>query len=249
MPRAPLVLLLLCACITPRAAVESQTHRKMGVALLTEGNSGGAVTELKAAVKKNPWDAEAWHELGLAWFASKRFEDAEQCLKKAIELKDGYSQAKLNLGSLYLETGRFADAVPLLQAAAGDPEYREPARARHNLGWAYQNLGDEPQARTQYHTVLREYPRFCPALHNIAMLDEGKGRDVEALDGFRDALVCSPNEGSTLLALGLLETRLDLVVDACEHLGRLLEADPYGPLAERARPAVEGLDCGAVSSR
>lgn len=244
-----LSLLFGSACIGPRAAQDAQTHRKMGVALLTEGNAGGAVTELKAAVKKNPWDADAWHELGLAWFAVKKYDDAEQCLKKSLSIRENHSQARLNLGSLYLELGRFDEAVPLFEAAAADPEYREPGRARHNLGWALQNLGQADRAREQYYLVLREHPRFCPSLHNLAMLDESAGKDRDALDRYRDAHSCNPREASSLLALGLLEAKLDLVADACAHLGTVIDADPYGPLKDKAAPVVDALDCKAVSSR
>ena len=249
MRRLVLLMLLAClGCLTPKAMQDAQAHRHMGVAYLTEGNAGGAITEFKAAVKANAWDDEAWHELALAWFASGRHEEAEACFKKAISMAPDFSQAKLNYGGLLLDEKRWDEAITILAPAAEDPEYRERARAQHNMGWAQLNKGDFAAARKTIQGVLRTHPTFCPAMHNLAMVDEAEAQLTQALQHYREALACSPKELNTILALGELEARLDLVPDACGHLRTVVAADPYGPMVEGAKKTIAELRCDGVSA-
>jgi type IV pilus biogenesis/stability protein PilW len=243
------VALTLAGCLTPRAMQDAQTHRKMGVALLSEGNAGGAVTEFKAAVKANPWDEEALHELGLAWFAVGKHDEAERCFKKVLQMEPAFSQAKLNYGSLLLAEQRWDEAITVLEPAAEDPEYRERARARHNIGWAWFNKGDMVKSRDSFQQVLRTHPSFCPALHTLAMVSEAEGQQKDALQLYRDAHSCAPKELGTLLSLGTLEGKLDLVPDACAHLKTVATVDPFGPLAGDAKRQLTELRCDGVSTR
>jgi type IV pilus assembly protein PilF len=245
-----LAALLLAGCLTPKALNDSQKSLKLGHAYFTEGDHAAAITHYKAAVKKNKWDREAWHHLGLAYFASDIAEQAEASLLKAIDLSEGaYPQAQMNLGTLYLETERFAEAEQLLEAALANPEYRQPARARHNLGWAKFNRGDYAGARDAYRKVLREFPRFCPSLKNLAMVDEAEGRLEDALARYRQALDCSPGDLGTLHGLGSVEARLDLVGDACGHLDTVVKADPYGDFVDSANELLRMLDCEPIAGR
>jgi len=242
-----LPLALLTACLTPRAIEEAEHSRSLGLAYLSEGNNGDAIGQLKASVKKNKWDPEAWHGLGLAYFGAESHDLAEESLLKAIDLKEGFSQAHVNLGSLYLEMERWDDAVAHLEAALANPEYRQPARAHHNLGWAHYNKGDFVGAREQYREVLRRFPQFCPSLRNLAHVDEAEGKAEDALERFRQAVECDPRDLKSLISLGILEARMDLVSDACQHLDTVKEADPYGELRDQAAEFLQMLDCDSVT--
>ncbi len=242
--------LLLAGCLTPQAMRDSESAKSMGYAYLGEGNVPGAIGQFRQATEANRWDREAWHGLGLAYFASERHEDAEGALHKALELSDGeFPQGQLNLGSLYLEMGRFEEAIVLLQAAAEHPEYRQPHKALHNLAWAQYNLGRYPEARKSLSQVLRQFPLFCPAIRNLGAVDEAEGRLDDAHARYRQAQDCDPTDLNTRLALGTMEARLDLVTDACLNLETVAKADPYGELRQQADDILGRLDCGSVGSR
>ncbi len=243
------VVLLSSGCLTPKAIGEADAHKKLGIAFIHERNDPAAIGELRQAVKKNRWDKESWQLLGLAYFSYERYDDAEENLLRALKIDPEFAQAQVNLGSLYIQMGRFTDAVTVLEKAADNPEYREPARARHNLAYAWFSQGDYDKSRELYQSVLRKFPKFCPGLHGLGMVDEAEGRLNDALGRYRQALECDGRDLKVHLSLGQVEMRLDLVADACTHLTTVKDADTFGELRESAVELLDRLDCDAVSSR
>jgi len=244
---AGLFVSLLSGCISVQAIRESEGYRSMAIAHLSEGDTAGAITNARKAVRKNKWDSEAWHTLGLAYFATDLYPDAEEAFLKALKLRSDYSQARLNLGSLYLEMERWDDAVTSLELVVDDPEYRQPARALHNLGWAHFNKGDYKAARGSLNKVLRDFRGFCPALLNLGLVDEAEGKLNDALTRYKQALECDSSDLKARFNLGVAEARLDMVADACEHLSTVAKADPYGEFHERATEYLTMLDCEQLS--
>ena len=53
--------------------------------------------------------------------------------------------------------------------------------------------------------------------------------------------------GHHMISLGILEARMDLVSDACQHLDTVKEADPYGELRDQAAEFLQMLDCDSVT--
>jgi type IV pilus assembly protein PilF len=248
LPLLLISMVLLSACLTPKALQEGEHARSLGMAYLSEGNTPQAVTELRKAVKKNKWDSEAWQGLGLALFAAEQYGDAETAFRTAVEINPDFSQAKMNLGTLFLETGRWDEAIARFTEVLDDPEYRQPSRARHNLGWAWFNKGDYPEARESYTLVLRQFPQFCPSLRDLGGVDEAEGKLTDALARYQQAVDCDPRDLRSLMALGIIETRLDLVHAACLHLDMVKAADPFGELRDEAVEYLEMLDCGGAST-
>lgn len=240
------LLLLTTGCLTPRALGEAKQAREMGLAYLSEGNNAQAITEFKRSVAKNKWDSESWHGMGLALFAAGSHDQAEAAFLEALDINPEYAQARMNLGSLYLEVGRWDEAVAELTTALADPEYRQPARARHNLGWGHFNLGGYAEARENYREVLRRFPQFCPSLLGLGRVDEAEGKLDDALVRFQQAHECDPTDLNSLSSLGIIEARLDLVSDACQHLATVKDADPYGEYRDEAVRVLEMLDCDSV---
>ncbi len=238
-----LLPLLLAACLTPRAIKESEGHRTLALTYIQEGNTPAAISSAKLATENNPWDREAWQTLGLAYFAAEIHDAAEKAFLKSVKLDPEFSQVRVNLGSLYLSTERWEEAIEHLEVAAGDPEYRQPVRALHNLGWAWFNRGDNAKAREYYVRVLKRFPLFCPAHLNLGLVEEAEGKVEEALARYRAAWDCDPRDLKALLNLGIAEGRLDLISDACEHLGQVRDADPVGEFRQTATDYWERLQC------
>ena len=239
--------LTAASCINYQQIRAAEGHSTMAMADLNRGDTAGAITQAKKAVKSNRWDAKAWHALGLAYFAADESEEAETAFLKALKLQPDFSQAQLNLGGLYLELERWDDAIDWLGKAAANPEYRQPDRALHNLGWAWFNKGDNVKARKHFRKVLREFHNFCPALLNLGMVDEAEGKVEDALKRYQQAVKCDPADLKGKLSLGIVEGRLDMLSDACKHLSEVQAADSYGELHDRAADYLNRLECEQLS--
>jgi Tfp pilus assembly protein PilF len=244
-----LVALMLgsVGCISHQQIREAEGHTAMAIADLNKGDTASAITKSKAAVKANRWDASAWHTMGLAYFAAELPGKAEAAFLKALRLQPEFSQAALNLGSLYLEQARWDEAITQIEKAATNPEYKQPDRALHNLGWAWFNKGEYGKARGYYRKVLRQFQRFCPALLNLGMVDEAEGKVEDALKRYQQAVECDPQDLKAKLNLGIVEGRLDMLSDACKHLSEVKEADPYGERHDLAVEQYTRLGCEKFS--
>jgi len=85
-----------------------------------------AIDAFEHAIKLNPKHADAYYNLGHAYFKLHRYEEALQSYKKAVELNSNNSAVYKNLGHLYRQLGRFNDAcVNLKKSLALDADDRQ----------------------------------------------------------------------------------------------------------------------------
>jgi len=144
------------------------------IAALNANDVAGAIDLAERAVAKTPTDAGFRTLLGNAYFAAGRFASAEQAFKDSLSLYADQpkvmlklalvqiAQGKSNDALAFLDfaratldpadyglalalAGRPADAIPVLQQAAGS--LRADARVRQNLALAYALAGDWVNAR------------------------------------------------------------------------------------------------------
>ncbi|MBC7365585.1 MAG: tetratricopeptide repeat protein [Undibacterium sp.] len=129
--------------------------------------------------------------------------------------------ARYNLGKVYADAGRHAEAIAeftesarLIPAAAPTP---------FNLANSLVALGRTAEARASYEAALRLDPRYVKAHFNLGNLLLAAGDKSAALDRFQTAVALAPgdltartNLGGVLLELG----RLDEARAQLEHVAR-----------------------------
>ena len=106
---------------------EASIHYGLGLVHLNDGNLPEALKELTTAVEKYPDDATYHNALGLAFFARELNDDAIDHFKRAIEIKEDFSDAHTNLSAVYLQEGRWSDAISEANEALGNIFYNTPA--------------------------------------------------------------------------------------------------------------------------
>ena len=122
-----------------------------------------------------------------------------------LPIKVVHDQTYLNLGSLLVQNGRPADAVPLLlKAVSLDPGYAE---ARFKLGLAYQQAGEPQAAIEELTTAVCLRPNYGEAHNALGVLLRDQNRTSEALPHFQQAVRYAPDlvETHTNLGLALME--------------------------------------------
>lgn len=154
-----------------RIAARAAGHRDGELRMLTSGGAGlrnvgrGAeaaewyteALHLARASSDGLAEADALYGLGETHRAAGRFAEAADCLRRTADIRAargyrrGTALARLALGSVMLEEGRAADAVPVITGAHRDlaalPTAYEAARALAFLGRAHTVLGAHEEAR------------------------------------------------------------------------------------------------------
>jgi Flp pilus assembly protein TadD len=123
-----------------------------------------------------------------------------------LPMKVVHDQTYINLGAFLVETGRAADAVPvLLKAVAVDPSYAAP---HFNLGLAYRETGEQRAALEELTTAVRLRPDYAEAHSALGVMLRNLGRPADALQYLREAARLLPQsaEAHSNLGLALMET-------------------------------------------
>ena len=96
------------------------------------------------------------------------------------------------------------------------------------LGVFHVTRGDMPAAEAAYREALQLNPQLIPAYLNLADLLRTQSRDEAARELLLQALQVAPDNGATLHALGLLETRSEEPQKALDYLRRAAELETTG---------------------
>jgi len=139
-------------------SIQAETARlsqlgKAGIqsaALITRTSAPAARTKTKA---QQAYDMD---RQGLELYREKKYAEAEQKFKAAIELKPNDPVLLNNLGFLYYVMGRNDDALTYLQKTlALDPKRKE---AHGNIAELYYKMGQKTEAKQHYEQYLALYP-------------------------------------------------------------------------------------------
>src|SRR5450432_3028089 len=98
-----------CTPPGPRAFLKGKKY-------LEQGDYAAAVEQFKTATTILSTNAQAWNYLGVACQRAKQLDDAAAAYQHALMLDRDLSEAHFNLGCLWLEENKFADAKTELTA-------------------------------------------------------------------------------------------------------------------------------------
>ena len=178
--------------LLPYAPRTFEVHELLGLVYAGESQDAKAVEQLEIAVRLKPDSAAARTNLAASLFHSGKSELAEAQFRKALELEPRNYDANHNLGELYIQSRRIADAVPLLEKAQ---EIRPSYDNGYDLALAYFETGKLGQA-TQLVQNL-EQTKNTAELHNLlAQIDEKRGDFVPAVTEYEAAAHMDPSDGN-----------------------------------------------------
>ncbi len=178
---------------------------------------------------------------GAAALREKRFPDAVQAYRKALESEPANATAWMNLG-----VGLEGSEDP----AGAERSYRKAvelqpslARAHYDLGTLLAGRGAIQEALEHLETAVRLDPESRDALFNLGQALEATEEPARALDTYDRLLKLAPQDldarfhrGQTLAALGR-------PAEAAEELGRVVAAEPR-EAAPRIAQAIALLGAG-----
>ena len=145
----------------PAAAVAA-AERERGVELYKSGDIKGAVKALRAAVKRDEDDGEAWYYLSLALNRDGDTKGARKAVERAVKLRPTFAPARAGLAYFLLISNKLADALREAETAlasdAGDPE------ANYVAGLVHMRRDAPAKALEHVEAALKTKPEFAGAL-------------------------------------------------------------------------------------
>ena len=150
------------------------------------------IAEAEQAVQATPGSAEAQFKLGTAWARAELFVPAEFAFRQAIALDSQYVDAYVNLGVVYYQLGRLADALAQYDAALAITP--DDADIHHNKGAVYvqqalqTEMPDEAlldKGVAEFARALEINPNLPQACFSLGVVYNLRGQSTEALAMFK----------------------------------------------------------------
>ncbi|MFN0170664.1 MAG: tetratricopeptide repeat protein [Bryobacteraceae bacterium] len=221
-----------------------RTLTNLGLNLFKQKKTAQAIEALQASVKLSPNQFAAQYILGLSYFQSKQYTQAITALEAADRLKPGDPQVTTPLeqarrlaappapqrAAALVEAGRFAEALPMLEALRRQNPVSE--EAAYNLAFAYFRAGKPSAARP----VLESIPR--PGAETHALLGNvyrAEGKFPQAVDALGKAVAAAPANPDFVYDLAVLQLALDRIDDANRLLDAALKRFPRAGKIHAAR--------------
>lgn len=190
---------------TPPDHVRSYDPRLVRAAMAMNANVlHEAEPLLRALLKENPFDVRAIRLFAELAGRIGRYQDAENLLRRAIELAPDFTPARANLALVLYRTERVTEALEeLAQVTAEDPDNLGNANLQ---AAAYGRVGEFDEALALYARVLAEAPAQPKVWMSYGHLLKTVGRLEEGVAAYRRALAIQPGLGEVWWSLANLKT-------------------------------------------
>ena len=139
-----------------------------------------AIKRHEIVIKAQPTNALAYYHLGFSYGVTGDHRAELADYQKAVELGLDDWQLFLNMGLLYLDSGRVDDAIAVLRLAALLGPYHP--EAHFNLGLAYERTAMYPQAEQELLLSLRLDPNQADARNQLGVIYAEEGNYSRARD-------------------------------------------------------------------
>ena len=161
---------------------------------------------------------------GNSWTRAKRFEDAERCFKKALEIKPSADDVRSNLGALYLQSTKISEAKRnFIDAIASNPRNHH---ALSGLGSCYMAEGDKKSAHDYFCQALAIDLNNPSAIFYLVKCAYEIRSYAPAAKILQEYIQSAPTNPDLLYSLGGLQYHLGRMADSKESVLKALELQP-----------------------
>jgi tetratricopeptide (TPR) repeat protein len=149
-----------------------------GIDRLSKDDAAGGLLHFQRAIRAFASYYEAYFEMGIADLKLSRAADAEQALRKSIELSAGrYAEPRFALGGLLIQQSKFTEGEKIIREALSlDPT---SWAGQYCLGWALLGLNRFAEAEKSVREALRLKPDSTDSYLLLADI-HGRLRDYPA---------------------------------------------------------------------
>jgi Flp pilus assembly protein TadD len=242
----PGLLLILAAPVgAQQPRTDGETRFENGLTHLREGRLELALQDLKAAVKADPKSPYFHKGLGVAWAQmadrcpdpkcrENALKESVAAARKALELNPYYVDARNDLGTALLRSGRREEGRKELLTAFNDPTNPSPALTARNLGQSYLEDKNLSEAVNWYQTSVSRDKNYVEGWIGLADALVAQGRGDEAIRQLEAGMRTLPDDMGMLVTLAEAYYRAGRFDEAKPRLETVAAKDPGGPAGRRA---------------
>jgi tetratricopeptide (TPR) repeat protein len=176
------------------------------------------------AAEKSPENLRVRHNLGNAYLALGRFEEAQKEFQFAMDSGLRFAKTHFNMGIVYESRGLPDKALEQYRIALQmKPDYPEPYI---NLGSIYNERGLTDKAIEHFMAAIKYGPRFALPHYNLGKIYEKKGLYGRAIKQYLSALKKDDDFVLAYIDLGIIYHRQGLVEKAMNQFRNAVKAQP-----------------------
>lgn len=176
------------------------------------------------ALQLKPGYSHALTAKGRSLTGLGRIDEALQVLKEAIKENPQETYAHEQLGFIYMDLGRYEDAVKAFEFMASIASRYPPSFV--NLAWAYEMLDRDDDAEESYRKAIEIDKYFNEAYLRLAKLYERENRTTDALNEYKTLIALDPKNGDAYLNMGLLYLSIGDRRSTLDTFEKLKKIDP-----------------------
>lgn len=229
-----LLILLLVSCSsnekkerTPEEK-KADLHFDQGTKELVRGEYHSALKNLIISAQHRPSDAKTQNNLGMAYFYRKSPLNAIKHLEIAVKLDPNNQDAKLNLGSVLMESGQYIKAKNQFNEILKSLVYDQQYKTHYNLGILALKQNKLNEAIKNFKMSVEINENYCPSHFKLGKIYTRLNQPKYALKYFETGSsgVCyslfDSNKEYVLLLIKLNQfTKADLKIsDAQERFSK-----------------------------
>ena len=242
--RFRLALVAVVALAAPALAQsppQAETRFSTGVMHLREGRVDLALEEFKRAVKEDPKNPYFQKGLGLAYTAKRNWKEAIAAFRKALEINPYYVDVRNDLATALIGSGDREGGKKEFLGAFSDPTNPTPEISARNLGQAYLEEKNYPDAISWFRTSLTRNKKYADPYLGLADALLASERLDEAVAQLEAGVAELPEDAALLLALGQAFFKAGRFGEARARLEEAVRKDPAGPAGREAAAQLKAL--------
>jgi len=242
--RFRLALVAVVALAAPALAQsppQAETRFSTGVMHLREGRVDLALEEFKRAVKEDPKNPYFQKGLGLAYTAKRNWKEAIAAFRKALEINPYYVDVRNDLATALIGSGDREGGKKEFLGAFSDPTNPTPEISARNLGQAYLEEKNYPDAISWFRTSLTRNKKYADPYLGLADALLASERLDEAVAQLEAGVAELPEDAALLLALGQAYFKAGRFGEARARLEEAVRKDPAGPAGREAAAQLKAL--------
>lgn len=187
---------------SPAVSSKSGLHSlNRALALEKKADWRGLLKLSQQEVKRDPANATAWFNVGIASCNLKQYAQAVQAYREAIRNQAEYGEAWHKLGVAYANLKDYDNALQAYE----DALRMEPdnADAWYDLGNTYYDLKKYPHAIHAYREALRIYAENPNAWYKLGITYDDLKLYEEAVEAYRETVEIQPENADAWYKLGV----------------------------------------------